>query len=606
MMANRVLAGLLVALALLLGQSAMDPTMARAAGDAGAPSGVDAVRAAAPKVSAAAGPAPVASAPEHAEETPGATGAEIPAPSATGSGEGPAPSAAASQQGEQAPSAPVPSAAAAVVSAPVPSASSAPNALPNASTTQQPPSAPVRLHDRDVFSVRAPLMGQTAEQRALAATRVLERIVDEREAPEVRLEQKGDIAIVFGGATPIIQLGPADAAEAGDASLDVHAASITERVRDALKAERNRKVIAQSVFSFSLLVFSGLIAVLLLRKVTELVDKTRSWVVEHPEKLPALRVLSIDLVRPAALRAGLSVALGFGRVFSQMGVIYAWVLFALSLFEATSGYSARLTGFVVAPVSALVGRVGSALPLVLITALATVATVILVRFVGLFFGSVGRGETTLTWLPRDLAMPTGVLVRIGIVVVSLLVAAPLVTGNDDGALARAGVAAMIALGIAIAPVLACAAVGIPVVYGRRLHIGDFAEIGGRRGRVLAIGLIDVRLEDDLGCEIRVPHLVSLVHPTRVLGRSAHVSVALVIDPAVPQGHVRTLLVEIARRFGTASKVDLVRLDADGAHYEVTVANALPGASGDLASALADALCRENVALGRSHRTAVAS
>ena len=39
-----------------------------------------------------------------------------------------------------------------------------------------------------------------------------------------------------------------------------------------------------------------------------------------------------------------------------------------------------------------------------------------------------RGETSLSWLPRDLATPTGVLVRLGIVVVSLLIAAPLVGG----------------------------------------------------------------------------------------------------------------------------------------------------------------------------------
>jgi small-conductance mechanosensitive channel len=490
--------------------------------------------------------------------------------------------------------------------APMASASATASASPHAGDAEHTTSSIVHLHERDVFTVRAPLMGHSAEQRAGEASHALERIGEEKELPEVRVEQKGDVAIVFGGATPIIQLGAADTAEAGDASLDVHAASVAEKVRDALKGERNRKAIAQSVFSFSLLIFSGLIAVLLLGKVTELVDKMRAWVAAHPDRLPAVRVLSIDLIRPAAIRAGLSIGLGFGRILSQVGVVYAWLIFALSLFEATSGYTSRLTGFVVAPVSALVGRIGSALPLILITAFATVAVVILMRFVGLFFGSVARGETTLHWLPRDLATPTGVLVRLGIVVVSLLIAAPLVTGNDDGALSRAGVAALVALGVAIAPVLASAAVGIPVVYGRRLRVGDFAEIGGRLGRVLAIGLLDVRLEDDLGCEVRVPHLVSLVHPTRLLGRSPHVSVALVVDPTVPQGHIRGLLIDVARRFGSTSKVDLVRLDADGAHYQVTVANAIRSADGDLASAVADALCRENVALGRSPRTVLSA
>ena len=41
--------------------------------------------------------------------------------------------------------------------------------------------------------------------------------------------------------------------------------------------------------------------------------------------------------------------------------------------------------------------------------LATLAVVVLIRFVGLFFGSVSRGETSLGWLPSDLAVATGVV-----------------------------------------------------------------------------------------------------------------------------------------------------------------------------------------------------
>src|SRR5262249_39750483 len=156
-------------------------------------------------------------------------------------------------------SAPIASASAPRTDASKPAAESPPE---HATASETPKTvSQVRIRDRDVFAVRVPLMGQTAAVRAAAASRALEHVVEEREAPEVRTEQRGEVSVVFAGPTPIIQLGPEDAEAAGDSSVAVHAASVSEKIRDAVKSERNRKLIAQSVFSFSLLIFSGLIAV---------------------------------------------------------------------------------------------------------------------------------------------------------------------------------------------------------------------------------------------------------------------------------------------------------------------------------------------------------
>jgi hypothetical protein len=457
----------------------------------------------------------------------------------------------------------------------------------------------VRLHDRNVFTIRAPLGGQSAEARARAASQTLERLLEERELPNVHAEEHAERVVLFGGTTPIVQLGADDAIAEGDESVSVHAAAVAAKVREALQSERQRKAIAETVFSVSLFAFSALIAILLLGKVRELAGKLQTWIAEHPDRLPSLRFHGIDLVRPAAFRGGLSVALRGGRILSQAGIAYGWLLFASSLFESTRTYTERLTGFVLTPLSALIGRIGSALPVLVILAAAILVTVLVVRFVGLFFGSIGRGETTLGSLPRDLAVPTGALLRVGIVIVALLFAAPLITGADDGALARLGVATLIALGFASAPVLASIVAGLPAIYGRRIRVGEHVEIAGRAGRVVSVSLLEVRLEDDLGCQIRVPHLTSLLAPTRVLGPMPLAVIDVVADPTTAQGHVRSVLLGEARRFGTHVKVELVRLDAEGAHYRVSARAPASQGDDDLATALAAALAREEVALGRS-------
>ncbi len=211
-------------------------------------------------------------------------------------------------------------------------------------------------------------------------------------------------------------------------------------------------------------------------------------------------------------------------------MIYAWIIITLSLFEATQDYTRRLTGFVLTPLSALMGRVAVALPLVVIAIITALIVGVALRFVRLFFGSLARGETTLGLLPRDLAVVTGLLVRFGIVVVTLVVAAPLITGTDDGAISRAGVIALVALALASTPLLCNAAAGIAVMYGRRLRVNEHAAIGGRHGRVRAITLLEVVLEDADGSAIYVPHLHGLWHPTSALGASPPVVVEVVVAP----------------------------------------------------------------------------
>jgi small-conductance mechanosensitive channel len=457
------------------------------------------------------------------------------------------------------------------------------------------PESPVRLGDRVVFSLRVGHGQVSADERARSASAALERLRDAGSSPSFRFEVSREVAVVYGGAAPILQLYPEDAVAAGDSSLRIHAASVTAKIADAFRWEGRRQVITSTLLSISLLLVSGLIALWLVRKATYIIDRGRRWLKEHPQRVPALRVASLELVRPASVRTGLSVALGLARFLTQIGILYGWLLLALSLFDATRGYGERLTGYVLTPLGALVGRIGLAIPIALVATLALVAVLILLRFIRLFFASVASGETYLTLVPPDVAVATGVLVRVGIVVVVLLLASPLITGNDDGSLSRAGLAALVAVAVACTPVLACVAAGMPVVYGRRLQPGDYVELGRRSGQVKSVDLLDVKLVDEIGCEVRVPHLAQLFQPTRVLGRVPLSTLTVTVDPRHKQSEVRALLLERARRFGPSSSVLLEQLDGRGAVYRITAPTSLvPGE--DLACAIADALTESGVRL----------
>lgn len=449
--------------------------------------------------------------------------------------------------------------------------------------------ATVRIKDRKVFDVRVKRGKLSPEDRAKAAGKVLEESIDEPELPEVKVDEKDGTATIFIGHRPMIQLGPEDAEAAGDASLGVHAAGVAAKVRDAVKAERSRAAVAKTAFSFSLLVFFGLIAFLVARQIGTWLDRARAHIETNPDSLPRLEVRGIEVVRPAIVRSATLLAFSFGRWLAQAAVIFGWVLFSLSLFDATRPYTGRLTTFVVAPVTSLTERLASSLPLVVVVGITILAISALVRFAGLFFESAARGETQIAWLPRDLAEPTGVLVRLGIIVAAIVFVLPTVTGNGDGGIARAGYILLGSIALAATPILASGLVGVAVVFGRRVKPGDYAEVRGTIGRVTRVTLLEMQLEDDDGANLRVPHLLQLVREVRVIGRAPLVTIEVTLDSDAPLEIVEPGLVEATRGIGTRPRVELVEQRGNSVIYRLTVGSSIKGARGRLLAAVAKEL-----------------
>src|SRR5262249_51926072 len=150
------------------------------------------------------------------------------------------------------------------------------------------------------------------------------------------------------------------------------------------------------------------------------------------------------------------------------------------------------------------------------------------------------------------------------------------------------------------PVLACAAAGLPIVYLRRLRPGDYVEAGGRAGVVRDVTLLEVILEDTVGCEVRVPQLLGLFHPTRVLGNAPLATIEIAVDPHERPARVEETLVGAAVATCERARVELVSFDADGARWRVSGVPKHGKGAASLADAVAEAIAEQGIALGRTH------
>jgi gamma-glutamylcyclotransferase (GGCT)/AIG2-like uncharacterized protein YtfP len=484
-----------------------------------------------------------------------------------------------------------------------PSASAAkPEPSPSASSFVQEPvpefaGSAVKLRETRVFTVRIAWGGKSAYERAASASQALQKVVEANEPPNVRVDNRGDVATVYVGERPVIQLGKDDALAAGDVSLSAHADSIAAKVRDGLQQEQKRSSLLKIGLTLLGVLVSGLFALFLLRRVGRVWRATRSWLNEHPDRVPALRVQSIEVVRPATLRLVLSGSVRLIAVLLQIGIAYGWLIFALYIFEPTREYTGRLTEIVVSPLSGLMSKMVTSLPTIVIAAAAVAALLMTVRFVGLYFESAARGETAIGWVSPDLASATSLVVRFTIVILFLVVAIPYITGTEDSSLARVGLVAIVSLGLAATPMLASMCIGIAVVYGRGLHPGDFVNFGPHQGRIETITLLELRLRDAHGCEVRVPHLLCLFYPLRVPGKSRPVTATVTVSPKTPQPPVRQLFLEVAATIGTEPELEFIALDQGGASYRVTVRSELVDAQHRLYCAISDALAERSIPLG---------
>jgi hypothetical protein len=127
------------------------------------------------------------------------------------------------------------------------------------------------------------------------------------------------------------------------------------------------------------------------------------------------------------------------------------------------------------------------------------------------------------------------------------------------------------------------------------------EAGGRSGVVRDVTLLEVILEDDVGCEVRIPQLLGLLHPTRVLGSAPLASIEITVDPNERPARVEEALVGAAVATCDRARVDLVSLDADGARWRVSGIPRHGKGAATLADAVVQAIAEQKMAFGRGGR-----
>lgn len=415
--------------------------------------------------------------------------------------------------------------------------SAAPDAGRPAALSAEP--SPVRVGETIVFTVKVPRSGMAPADRAARANRLLEQEIDSGARNRVRLGREGDFVVIFVGRTPIFQLGPDDARASGDTSAQVLAGRVARELDVALARERRRARMANEVFSFSLVVFAGLLSYLLVQRFDAISLALHARLRRRAKAAGSLKVGAVELLEARGLRRLVDGGVSTATVLLKLVTFFAWVTFSLSLFPALHGVRDRLVRAFVGPMLAVLDRLAAVVETGFLVLVLGVVLVLLLRFVGLFFESVARGETRLAFLPPSQALLASAFVRIVVVVVVLAVAIPILSSQGSGLLSKLVDAALLALGFGLSPLAASMLMGARLVFSGSLRVGDELVFDGRSGVVEELGLIGVTLRDANRNLVFVPYLPILFRPIEVRGRSAEREGATSDPPPPDEGREGT-------------------------------------------------------------------
>jgi len=372
----------------------------------------------------------------------------------------------------------------------------------------------IQLRGEKVVRLQAAGAGQSAAQRAEQANLAL-GVALEGEPAVARIVPEGGAVIIHLGAVPVVTLTDDDARAAGAASLQAHAATVASRLDAVMRSERRRASLAGLVFSISLLVFAGLLAWLLARRLSTLEGQLVRWLSPRPGARPLI-VAGVDVTHAATPPVARAMALRVSRLLAQALVLWIWVLFALSLFPESRPAAEWLLRAVLVPVADLAKRLGGALPGLVAAGVIAAVAAAGVRTLRLVFEQAARGEASVPLVSPERAPAIGRLARALVVLLAVLLAAPLLAGGEGNALGRLGEAALLTLALALVPLAAGALAGLPLLFGPRLHLGDRVEVSGHTGRVTAFGVLGLELEEPGGGRTAIPWLLTLAHPLRRL------------------------------------------------------------------------------------------
>jgi small-conductance mechanosensitive channel len=445
--------------------------------------------------------------------------------------------------------APAPPAAATAAAAPSPQVD-----VHAASATHPPapPEATLRVFNRPITVLRAPLFGASPAERADRARRRIEETLALGGPGVVGTEAHPSGRVVQVDGRLAFAIHPADVdRERGD-SVEHAAEAAAERLEEAIAAIReSRDAAAVGRGLFGAVVATAVAALIVWASGAALRVLAARLVRAADSGAGRLRVGGMALLQRESLAAMIRRVL-VGLRWAVLALVgYNWLSLALQGFAYTRPWGDRLHEVLLDTVSTIGLAALHAMPDLLVAvaifALASAAS----RATGAFLVRAARARA-IGWLDPDTVGPTRRLATIGIWLFALAMAYPYLPGSDTEAFRGLSVLVGLMLSLGGSSLVGQAASGLVLMFTRTLRVGEYVQIDGHEGTIVGLGAFSARIRTGMGEELSLPNALVMSTVTRNYSRTVSgpgfvLSTDVTIGYDTPWRQVHAMLAEAARR-----------------------------------------------------------
>lgn len=417
--------------------------------------------------------------------------------------------------------------------------------------------ATITVYNREVTTLRTPLLGGDPSTRARIAEQRINVQLEKSGTPKVTAlnNSLGNIIQMDGNLSFVITPGDVDVlnGETLDSATKKAIANL-QQIIIASKESRNSKRLLDGLVVTGIATVIMLSLFWLLNRIRRFLDKKLLALADKNQ----ISVLGADVFSRDRLIHVFSTITRTVYWIIAFLLSYEWLSICLEQFPYTRPWGEQLHQFLINLFLSLLTEIVKYVPH-LVTAL---AIFLIARFIiGIlrnFFDRVQRGETVYKFLDPELANPTRKIVTACIWIFALVMAYPYLPGS--GSEAFKGVSVLIGLMISLGAtnIIGQGASGMIITFSRTFRVGEYVRIGENEGTVTELGMFTTRLRTGMGEEISLSNSLVFGAVTKNYSRAVPGS-GYIIDTVVTIGYdtpwrqVEAMLLEAAQNTDGISK-----------------------------------------------------
>jgi small-conductance mechanosensitive channel len=437
---------------------------------------------------------------------------------------------------------------------PVPSAALSAPKLSEVAPPEE--AATVRYGNRPITVFGGRLFGRSPADRARAAVRRIEEVVELGRSGPVEVHVVGGVAILTVAGREVVTILPTDvdmlAGETVEARSAEAALSLRRVLAEVVEARSPRLLLRGALWALA----ATLAALVLARALWWLRGRAarrfQGWLDERI--VPSLeRHARGDLWRTAGSRLVYAGQVAGRLLLLALSLLlaYVWLTLVLRQFPYTRPWGEALRGFVLATLAKLGAGMVAALPGLFTVALIVLVTRLVVRATNAVFRAVEKGRLALPGVYAETAQPTRRLAIALLWLFALVVAYPYLPGSGTEAFKGVSVFVGLMLSLGSSGLVNQVMSSFMITYSRALRLGDYVRIGDVEGTVVHAGMLATKVLTKRNEEVTLPNAVvaasTITNYSRHSGEGVFTKTSVTIGYDTPWRQVEALLLLAASR-----------------------------------------------------------